>query len=332
MDGHGIVVMGTSSGGVEALQRIVGGLRGDLPAAVFVVMHFPQDTPSVLPQILRRSGPLEAVHPEDGDPIVNGRIYVAPPNRHLLVERGRVRTAFGPKENRHRPAVDPLFRSAAVAYGPRVVGVILTGARDDGTAGLSAVKRRGGVAVVQDPEGALFNGMPESALEFVDVDHCLPLEEIAPLLDRLCREPAEEEGAYPVSDEMEYESKMARLDPLVVDQKSPGELSAFTCPECTGPLYELRDGEFVRFRCRVGHAYTAESMLDEKMGALEEALYMALNTLEESAIMSERLAARSRQYQQDHAVKRFEERANAARKRAEKIRRVLAGEDVDEAV
>ena len=332
MDGRGIVVIGTSSGGVEALRRIVGGLPEDLPAAVFVVMHFPQDVPSVLPQILRRSGPLDAVHPEDGDRIENGRIYVALPNRHLLVERGRVRTAFGPRENRHRPAVDPLFRSAAVAYGPQVVGVVLTGARDDGTAGLGAIKRRGGVAVVQDPEEALVPGMPESALEFVAVDHRLPLEEIASLLDRICREPAKEEGAYPVPDDMEYESKMARLDPLVVDQQPPGELSAFTCPECTGPLYELRDGEFVRFRCRVGHAYTAESMLDGKMGALEEALYIALNTLEESAIMSERLAARSREYQHDHAVKRFEERANDARERAEKIRRVLAGEGVDEAV
>ena len=176
MAGHDMVVVGTSSGGVEALMELCGGLPEDLPAAVFVVVHFPEGAPSVLPSILNRAGPLKAVHPEDGDPIENGRIYVAPPGLHLLVERGRVRLVRGPRENLHRPAVDPLFRTAAVAYGPRAVGVVLTGARDDGTAGLLAIKRRGGVAVVQDPDDALFSGMPQSALEYVDVDYCLPLE------------------------------------------------------------------------------------------------------------------------------------------------------------
>ena len=180
MDGHDIVVIGASSGGVEALRSVADGLPPDFPAAVFVVMHFPEDVPSALPRILSRAGPLEAVHPEDGDPIEAGRIYVAPPDFHLLVARGRVRIRRGPKENRHRPAVDPLFRTAAFAYGPRVVGVVLTGARDDGTAGLMAVKRRGGVAVVQDPDDALFAGMPEHALEYVEVDHRVPLGELAP--------------------------------------------------------------------------------------------------------------------------------------------------------
>ena len=170
MAAHDVVVIGASSGGVEALMRLDGRLPSDLPATVFAVLHVSEGAPSVLPRILGRAGLLEAVHPEDGELIENGRINVAPPNRHLSVERGRLRTVFGPRENRHRPAIDPLFRSAAVAYGPRVVGAILTGARDDG----SAVKRRGGVAVVQDPEDALFSGMPQSALEFVDVNHCEP--------------------------------------------------------------------------------------------------------------------------------------------------------------
>ena len=180
-------------GGGEALMKLVAGLPKDLPVAVFVVVHFPEGAPSALPSILNRTGPLTAVHPEDGDSIEHGRVYVAPPNFHLLVEDGRVYLGRGPRENRHRPAVDPLFRPAALAYGPRVIGQVLTGARDDGTAGLLAIKRRGGVAVVQDPDDALFSGMPESALRYAaEVDHCAPLDKIAPLLDRVVREEAEE--------------------------------------------------------------------------------------------------------------------------------------------
>jgi two-component system, chemotaxis family, protein-glutamate methylesterase/glutaminase len=326
-----IVTIGASSGGVEALMKLVKSLPSELPAAVFVVIHVPEGFPSAQPSILNRAGPLTAVHPKDGDQVESGQIYVAPPEFHMLLERGHVRIVRGPKENRHRPAVDPLFRTAARAYGSRVVGVILTGALDDGTAGLLAVKRRGGVAVVQDPDEAPFSGMPKSALEYVDVDYCLPLEKIASLLVRLSRGPAKEEGDYPVSEEMEYEAKIAGLDPSAVESGAPpGDLSSLSCPECAGPLYELRDGQFLRFRCRVGHAYTADSVMDAKADVLENALYMALNTLEENAEMAERLAARSRGRQLLHAAERFEERAKEARERAVVIRRVLT-EDTSEA-
>jgi two-component system, chemotaxis family, protein-glutamate methylesterase/glutaminase len=322
--GHDIVAIGTSAGGVAALNKLVGGLPADLPAAVFIVMHLPEEAPSMLPRILNRAGRLEAAHPEDGDPVERGRVYVAPPNLHLLLENGKIRLTRGPKENRNRPAVDPLFRTAALAYGPRVVGVVLTGALDDGTVGLRAIKRRGGVAVVQDPEEALIPGMPHSALQYVEVDYRLPVDEIAPLLSRLARESAKVKGAYLVPDEMEFESKIAGLDPKVIDSGDhPGKLSAFSCPECAGPLYEIRDGELVRFRCRVGHAYTTESVLEEKSEVLENALYLALNTLEESATMSERMAARFHAGGNNHAVARFEERAREARRRAAEIRRIL---------
>jgi two-component system, chemotaxis family, protein-glutamate methylesterase/glutaminase len=326
------MVIGTSSGGVEALCRLAGDLPPDLPAALFVVMHVPEWAPSGLPGILSRAGPLKAVHPEDGDRIEKGRIYVAPPDFHLLVERGRVRLARGPKENRHRPAVDTPFRTAALAYGPRVVGVVLSGALNDWTAGLQAVKQRGGVAVVQDPGDALFSGMPESALEYVGADHCLPMEKIAPLLVRLSGEPAKEEGVYPVPDDMELESRIAGLDPTAIDSdERPGELSRFTCPECSGPLYEIQSGDLVRFRCRVGHAFTAESMLYDKYDEVEKALYAALNTLEESALMADRLAARSHEHQHGHAATRFERRAEDARQQARIIRQVLT-EGTTEAV
>lgn len=329
MAGRDVVVIGASSGGVEALMDLAANLPPDLPAAVFVVVHFPEGAPSVLPRILNRAGPLEAVHPGDGETVEVGRIYVAPPDHHLLLEEERVRVTRGPKENYHRPAVDPLFRTAALAYGPRVVGVVLTGARDDGTAGLAAVKRRGGVAVVQDPEDALFASMPGHAREYVDVDHCVPLGEVAPLLARLCREPTGERGEHEgVTDDMEFESKVAGLDPEVIESgEHPGKLVGFTCPDCAGPMYEIQDGNLVRFRCRVGHAFTAEGVLDGKLEALESALYAALNTLEEGAEMADKLATRSREYGHTHAASRFESRAQDSRRQAKIIREVLVGNE-----
>lgn len=321
-----IVVVGASSGGVEALMRLVADLPADLPAALFVVVHFPPMAPSILPKILDRSGPLEAVECEDGTLVRPGCIYVACPDRHLLVEEGRVRLTQGPKENRHRPAVDTLFRSAAVAYGPRVTGVVLTGALDDGTAGIVAIKRRGGVAVVQDPDDALFPGMPQSALACTKVDYCLPLLEIPTLLARVVREevPAEEEGAYPVPDNMEMEDRMTRVDSRTPENvEKLGHPSGFTCPECEGPLWEMRDEEVLRFRCRVGHAYTAGSMLAGNSEALEGAMWNALNTLEESTQLSQRLAADSRARGQEHAAARFEDRARKTKGQAGLIRQAL---------
>lgn len=229
-------------------MKLVGGLPADLPAAVFVVVHLLPGAPSVLPKILNRSGPLKAVACEDGQPIKRGYIYVARPNFHLLTNDGYVSVMRGPKENRHRPAVDTLFRSAAVAFGPRVAGVVLTGSLNDGTVGLAAIKQRGGMAIVQDPDDALFSGMPQSALEHVEVDHCLPLSGIAPLLARVVHEEVEE-GAYPVPDDMEMEDRMARLDPATPENvEKLGHPSAFTCPECEGPLWEIRDEDILRDR------------------------------------------------------------------------------------
>lgn len=194
-----VVVVGASAGGVEALRELVHGLPADLPASVLVVRHVPPESQSALPRILARSGPLPAAHALDGEELRPARIYVAPADFHMLVEDGRIRLVRGPRENLHRPAVDPLFRSAAAAYGRRVVGVVLTGALDDGTAGLATIKRCGGVAVVQDPADATFSSMPASALRNVRVDHSVPLAGIAPLLDRLVREPLPDVPAAPSS-------------------------------------------------------------------------------------------------------------------------------------
>ena len=192
MAGHDIIVVGASAGGPESLQLLMSALPPELPAALFVVVHFPPGSRSFLPAILSRAGPLVATHATDGEAIRHGHVYIARPDHHLVLERGYVRVTHGPKENRFRPAVDVLFRSAAYAYGPRVIGVILTGQLDDGTAGLWAVKDRGGLAVVQDPQDALSPSMPRSALQHVAEDYCLPIAEIGPLLERLTGEPAEE--------------------------------------------------------------------------------------------------------------------------------------------
>lgn len=329
MPGHDIIVVGASAGGVEAAARLVRDLPPDLPAAVFIVIHFPGHATSVMPRILNNAGTLPAAHAEDGEPIRHGRIYVARPDHHLLVERGRVRVVRGPKENHQRPAVDPLFRSAAAAYGPQVVGVVLSGSLDDGTAGLLAIKRRGGVAVVQDPQDALVPGMPSSALEHVDVDHCEPLSEIGPLLARIAGEPARNEGDLPMADgEMRIETKAPEFDLATIEADDhPGQLSALTCPDCKGPLWEIRDGSLLRFRCRTGHGFTTEGMLAGKADAVEEALWVALNNLEESALMARRLAGEARERGHERVAQRFEERDHAMKERAATVRGVLLGSD-----
>ena len=330
MSGHDVIVVGTSAGGVEALINLVSTLPADLPAAVFLVLHIPAQSPSMLPDILNRAGPLHALHPADGEVIHQGHIYVAPPDHHLLVEEGVARIVRGPKENRHRPAIDSLFRSAARTYGTRVVGVVLTGSMDDGTAGLLAIKRRGGVAVVQDPRDALFASMPQSAIAHVEVDHVVPLSGIDSLLVQLSYEQAAAQGSFPISKEMEMETKLAAMDTHEAqDGEYVGTPSVFSCPECGGVLWEVHDGNLLRFRCRVGHAYSVDSILAGQTEAVEEALWTALKTLEESASFSRRLANNARKGGKDWLAKRFGERVQEAEKHAAVIRQVLAKSSMD---
>jgi len=266
-----IIVIGASAGGIEALRLIVRDLPKDFAASIFVVLHTAPQSPGILDQILARAGSLPATNATDKEQIQPGRIYVAPPDHHLLIEPGIVRVTKGPKENRFRPAVDPLFRSAAQTYGARVVGIILTGGLDDGTAGLWAVKQLGGTAIVQDPEEAVAPSMPASARRYVKVDYCLPLAEIATLLVRLTGSLAEdvegmpgEEGAPKVSDEMEIEIKIAKEDQAIgVGIRNMGEPSSYACPECHGVLLQLKEANRIRFRCHTGHAYSADSLLAE---------------------------------------------------------------------
>jgi two-component system, chemotaxis family, protein-glutamate methylesterase/glutaminase len=319
-----IVVVGASVGGIEALRTIAGGLPKDFPAAVFVVLHTAPEAPGVLAEILDRAGALPAAYAVDGERVEPGRLYVAPPDRHLVIEPNRVRLTRGPKENRFRPAVDPLFRSAAQVYGPRVIGVILTGHLDDGTAGLWAVKQLGGTTVVQDPHEALAPSMPASALNQVRVDHCLSVAEIAPLLVRLTAPPRVEVGVYEVPEEMEIEVRIAKEDTaLDAGVLKLGEPSNYSCPECHGVLLQLQEEKRMRFRCHTGHAYSVDSLLAEVTEGVEDSLWNAIRSIEESVLLLRHMAEHLGAAENGHTTDEFLARAQEAQRRADLVRQAV---------
>ena len=323
--GRDIVVVGASAGGVEALRTLVAGLPEDFPAAMFVVLHVPP-TSSVLPAILTRAGRLPAAHARDGDRIESGQIYVAPPDYHLLLEEEVMRLERGPRENGHRPAIDPLFRTAAIRHGERVTGVILSGSLDDGIAGLATVKRLGGAVIVQDPADALYPTMPKGAVEAGIADEVLPVAEIP---DRLREVTTTQIGAESAKFTA-VENDPTQLDPATItaENRSNGDLTDFTCPECKGPLWELREGEIVKLRCRVGHTFTEESLSREQAIALEGAMWTALTALVEKADFSHRLAERFRRGGHVETARRYESQSRNAIEQANLIRRALRNLEV----
>ncbi|HEV2863494.1 MAG TPA: chemotaxis protein CheB [Pyrinomonadaceae bacterium] len=326
-----IVVIGASAGGLEALRSLVAALPADFPASVFVVLHTSAESPGLLAAILDRSGPLPADTASDGEHIRPGRIYVAPPDHHLVVEPGVVRTTRGPRENRFRPAIDPLFRSAAQVYGPRVVGLILTGYLDDGTAGLWTVKQLGGTAVVQDPADALVDSMPLSALQHVKVDYCVRLSEMAPLLVRLAGEAADE-GAYEVPEETGIEVRIAKADKaLEAGVMKLGEPSNYTCPECHGVLLQMKQDDRIRFRCHTGHAYSLESLVAEIDESIEESLWSALRSVEEKVLLMNHIAEHVRATDNGAVAEQFLRSAQVARRRADLVHQAVMVEELSPA-
>ena len=325
------IVVGASAGGVTALSTLVASLPQDLPAAVLIVLHIPTDSRSLLPTILARDAALPVAHATHGEPIKHGRVYIAPPDRHLLIDGDRIKLVHGPKENLHRPSIDALFRSAARWAGRRVIGVVLTGARDDGAAGMLAIKQRGGIAIVQDPMEAAYASMPLSVMQSIKVDYSLPLREIGSLLDTLSRETAEEEGSNPVADELEIEAKIAEQEmessELIASVEKLGTISKLTCPDCHGALWEMRDEDILRFRCHVGHAFSAEGLSDGQTQMLETALWSAVRALEEQMILANRIVERARRSNHFRAATTFERRAQEARRSSSMIRELLLGNE-----
>jgi two-component system chemotaxis response regulator CheB len=323
---HDIIVIGASAGGVEVLSHMVQGLPRGLPAAIFVVCHFPPGGRSVLPEILSRAGPLLAVHARDGDPIYPSQIYIAPPNYHLLVQEGTVKLTHGPRENGHRPAIDALFRSAARVYGPRTIGVVLSGALYDGVAGLLAIRGAGGVAVVQDPRDALVAALPLNATEVAGADYIVPATALASLLVDLIKRPAPGKGDAPMIDPID---KIP--DVQVQDQEAQkrgdrrGAISVFTCPECGGSLWQVDEKNVVRFRCHVGHAYNGEALLAEQNEILEAALWTAVRTFKDRTILARQLAHQERQRGNQDAATRFDDQAQQAERYGNSIHQYLLG-------
>jgi two-component system chemotaxis response regulator CheB len=317
-----LIVIGASAGGVEALKAVVSRLPAGLRACVLVVLHLPGDAQSALPSILARSGSLPAAHPRSDTRLQRGMLYIAPPDHHLTVRGDCVHLSRGPRINGHRPAVDPLFQSAARAAGPRVIGVILSGALDDGTAGMLAVKIAGGATVVQDPNDALYDGMPRSVLEQMDVDHILRADDIAALLTQLAgSEIAERPHRHPETD---MRSPVEDLETEILPPGDPeGPPTGFTCPECHGAIWLKSTGNVDRYRCRVGHAYTAKGLFAAQSEAFEEAIWTAYRALQESASLSRRLAERARGQDLLLLAERYERRHTDAQQRADLIRGVL---------
>jgi two-component system chemotaxis response regulator CheB len=327
MDRHDIIVLGASAGGVEVLSQLARGLPAGLPASLFVVCHFPPDSRSILPEILSRSGPLLAAHARDGDPIYPGHIYVAPPDLHLLLHHGTIQMKHGPRENGHRPAIDPLFRSAARVYGPRVIGVVLTGALYDGVAGLMAIRSAGGLAVIQDPRDAFVPILPLNAAAIAGADHVVPAADLASLLTDLVKQPAPAKGETPMADPIEKLPEVQVRDAEAQQRgERNGSLSVFTCPECGGSLWQADDNGAVRFLCHVGHAYYGEALLAEQTEILEAALWTAARTFKDRSVLSRQMANRERALGNAEAAKRFEEQAQQAERYGASIQKYLLGE------
>jgi two-component system, chemotaxis family, protein-glutamate methylesterase/glutaminase len=317
-----VVAVGASAGGVEALRALVAGLPDDYPGAVLVVLHVPRDAPSALPRILDRSGPLPAHAAVDGEELHTGHIYLARPDHHLLVLDGRIRLIRGPAENGHRPAVDPLFRSVARAYGPRAIGVVLSGARDDGAAGLAAIAARGGTTVVQEPSDALYPWMPRAALVHVTADHVVPAAKLGGLLAEITAAALPEGIAGGQPDPMmDAEVAMSDLGPITADETDAAP-AGYGCPSCGGSLFQMDDRPVPRYRCRVGHAWSPESLLDEQAVTLEGALWMALRALEEKSALSRRMASTGRAHHSSTGA-RFNDLADDADAAGATIRRLI---------
>ena len=323
MPSRRVVVIGASSGGIEALRTVVSGLTPQFDAPICVVLHMAPDSPGMLGAILSGAGPLKAVMAEDGERLIEHHIYVAPPDHHLLLEPGTLRVTRGPKENRFRPAIDPLFRSAAQVYGPGAIGIVMTGRMDDGTAGLAAIKQLGGIAIVQDPKEALWPSMPASALRHVAVDYCLPLSGIAPLLTDILAEPVVGR-AEAMPEELNVEVKIAKAEnALEAGLGQIAEPSSFACPECHGVLLRLKRASPERFRCHTGHAFSADSLVGALNDDIEGALWSAVRALEEGALLLEELSRHTRDHHDAATAEQLAAQGAESRRQSEAVRQIL---------
>ena len=313
-----VVVVGTSAGGVNALRALAATLPANLPASIVVVLHVGQHK-SRMPTLLETAGPLSAAHVADGEPLRAGHIHVAPSDHHVLVEGSRLRLQRGPREHHTRPAIDPLFRSAALSLGRRVVGVVLTGRLDDGTAGLQAIKACGGLAVVQDPEDAFEPSMPSSALQHVDVDHCVALEGLGALIESLVAEPIDSATEAPAWLAHEHDITVMKGEPME-HLNAIAKPSTFVCPDCKGSLWRIDGSRPSRFRCHTGHGFSLRSLHQAHSDKTEDAIWSAIRALEEQHLLLGGMAAEQRDHGDGAQAERLEAAARAVDEQADRLR------------
>ncbi len=290
--GNRLVVIGASLSGIDTLCRLIAALPARFPAPILITQHVASHSPGLLPHILSGAGKLIAVHPKSPEIIEKGRIYVAPPDRHMLVAKGYIRLSHGPQENLARPAIDPLFRSAALAYGPAVIGVVLTGQLDDGTAGLLAIKDRGGTTIVQEPSEATAQSMPMSALRHVPIDHRCKIAEMARLLTELAEDDPAAEPGDSAEALLETENRIADGIFNVDDWWQIEHMSipsGLNCPTCRSALYEIKDIRILRFRCRSGHGFSALSLISGQADARQNLMSSMFGALIEEITLTRRL-------------------------------------------
>jgi two-component system chemotaxis response regulator CheB len=317
-----LVAIGTSAGGVDALIRLAKALPRAFPASVLLTLHLPEQFKSSLDEILTAAGPLGASFARDGETLRKAHIHIAPPGRHLIVEGETLALGTGPRENNARPAIDPMMRSAALCCGPRSIGVVLTGTLGDGASGLWTIRRCGGVSIVQDPHDATFPQMPLNALNEAAPDHVVALAELPGLLESLVHEPAG--PSMPVPAQLRYEIEVARGGRSdMTEMDKIGRRSTLTCPDCDGVMWEIEEGDLVRYRCHVGHAYTAEVMSIALDASVRHALGSALRALEERVALMERMEGQARERGSMRLAATWTERAQEFDREAEVIRKAI---------
>lgn len=324
-----VVVIGASAGGIDALRVLVAGIPEAFSAAICIVIHTSPESPGVLAEILNRLTPLPVSQACDGQRLEAGHIYVAPPDRHLVIEPGRLRITKGPREHRFRPAIDPMFRSAAQVFGPNAIGIVLTGNLDDGVAGLWTIKKLGGTAIVQDPSEALFSSMPLQALTNVNVDHVVRLADIPRLLVQLTSDVPGEAEPPPVPRHIEVEVNIAKeQNPRDAGLEQIGKPSPYACPECHGVLLEIDDDGRIRFRCHTGHAYSLESLLAAINQGIENSMSAAMRSIEEGSLLMKDMATQLKRRNRIDESARMMDASDRAKQQAEAIRQLILEPDM----
>ena len=323
-----VVVIGTSAGGVEALRGLFSSLPADTAASYFVVQHLSAHSPSQLDRVLQQATSMPVRFAHDREAILSGTVYLAAPDRHLVLEEGQTRITRGPRECRARPAVDVLFRSAALAFGPRVIGVVLTGSLDDGTAGLWQIKERHGLALVQDPREASHASMPQSAIEHVEVDFVGPVHALA---ERIAHEVALAQplpGAAAPRRSQQVENLIAMEgNGMQAGVMNLGQASKYTCPECHGVLVQIEEGRMVRFRCHTGHAYSPKSLLTEVNEAIDNGIWDAVRVIEERILLLRQTADMAESSGKPGEAQRLRAKAELAEQKCRPLRELVLDAD-----